>query len=252
MTQRSTRAAPRRTTARDRTFNRQHEVGRVRTLIERLESPRLQMMVIVALTGAVGLLASYLMLVAGLHAMWLRYPLAVAIAYLAFLGILWLWLRAGERSHERNDELDSNAADVAIDTADLVSQARYDDTSQAADSGPDFNLDVGGVDLDEGAPIALVIGLVVAVVVAVAAACWAMFAIVGAAPVLFAELAVDAALARGLYLRVRAIDQGRHWLRTAIARTVWRFASVAGLFSVTGALLAWAVPGADSIGDISR
>ncbi|HVJ62484.1 MAG TPA: hypothetical protein VM555_07195, partial [Tahibacter sp.] len=148
--------------------------------------------------------------------------------------------------------------EIAADTIEIAVDASksYDagsrSNSSADNSGPDFVLDVGGVDLDEGAPIALVIGLVVAVAVAVAAACWAMFAIVGAAPVLFAELAVDAALARGLYLRVRAIDRGRHWLRTAVARTVWRFAGVAALFGVAGAVLAWLVPGADSIGDISR
>lgn len=250
MKPRPSREAPSRKVERERLFDRQREIGRVRGLIERLESPRLQMMVIVALTGATGLLASYVMLVAGLRAMWLRYPLAVVVAYLAFLGILWLWLRA---SRDDNDQ-----GEVAADTVDIAIDASYSydpggsGSNSADSSGPDFDLDVGGVDLDEGAPIALVIGLIVAVVVAVAAACWAMFAIVGAAPVLFAELVVDAALARGLYLRVRAIDRGRHWLRTAIARTVWRFAAVAALFSIAGAVLAWLVPGADSIGDIGR
>lgn len=229
-------------------FDRGREVGRVRETIERLESPRLQMMFIVALTGATGFFASYVMLIAGLHAMWLRYPLAVAVAYLAFLGLLWLWLRAIDRGHERNDALDSDAADLAVDTSDVFLRSTPD--GDGAGSGPDFDLDVGGADLDEGAPIALAIALVVAAVVAVAAAFWAVFAIVGGAPVLLAELAVDAALARGLYLRVRAIDRNRHWLRTAVARTVWRFAAVAGVFGAIGALLAWLVPGADSIGDI--
>lgn len=252
MTSRAPRDAPRKPVERPKPalFDRQNEVGRMREAIERLESPRVQMMFIVAVTGAVGFVASYVMLVAGLHAMWLRYPLAVAVAYLAFLGILWLWLRAIDRGHERNDELDADAADLAVDTTDVFVRSTHN--GDGASSGPDFGLDVGGVDLDEGAPIALVIALVVATVVAVAAAFWAVFAIVGGAPVLLAELVVDAALARGLYLRVRTIDRGRHWLRTAVARTVWRFAAVAAVFGAVGALLAWVVPGADSIGDIHR
>jgi hypothetical protein len=236
-------------------FNRHGEVRRVSRMIERLESPRLQMAVIVALTGAAGLAASWLMLKGGLAAMWLRYPLAVAIAYAVFLFLLWLWLRAAERSHEERDEYAADAADVTVDASfdaiDTFSGSGGSNSSSDS-SGPDFDLDVGGVDLDEGAPIALVIAIVVGVATIVFSACWAMFAIVGAAPVLLAEILVDAALARGLYLRVRTIDQDQHWLRTAVKRTVWRFASVAVAFGCIGALIAWFVPGADSIGDLAR
>ena len=59
--------------------------------------PRLQMTLIVALTGASGLLASFLMLRGGLDTMALRYPLAVAVAYGAFLLLLWAWLRTSSR-----------------------------------------------------------------------------------------------------------------------------------------------------------
>ena len=48
---------------------------------------------IVGLTGAAGLLFSYLMLEAGITSMAQRYPLALLAAYGVFLFRLWLWLR---------------------------------------------------------------------------------------------------------------------------------------------------------------
>lgn len=51
------------------------------------------MSLIVALTGGFGLLASFVMLKAGLESMAIRYPLSLSIAYLFFLFLIWLWLR---------------------------------------------------------------------------------------------------------------------------------------------------------------
>lgn len=56
--------------------------------------PRAQMLLLVALTAGCGLLASWLLLHLGLHRMALRYPLALLLAYLGFLGLLGLWLRS--------------------------------------------------------------------------------------------------------------------------------------------------------------
>lgn len=81
--------------------SRGREIARIQRLIERLHSPRLQMMLIVALTGAVGWLASFVLLHAGVDSLWSRYPVAVAIAYIAFLFFLWCWLRL-----RRDDLLD--------------------------------------------------------------------------------------------------------------------------------------------------
>ena len=69
---------------------------------------------------------------------------------------------------------------------------------------------------------------------------------------LFAELLVDVALAGGLYRHVRGIDRERYWLKTALARTFWRFAGVAALAAAAGWAIAFFVPGADSIGDLLR
>ena len=55
------------------------------------------MSLIVALTGGSGLLASFLLLHGGIHSMAVRYPAAVALAYVVFLLLLWVWLRTTRR-----------------------------------------------------------------------------------------------------------------------------------------------------------
>ncbi|MCE9549935.1 MAG: hypothetical protein K8R50_02835 [Betaproteobacteria bacterium] len=74
-------------------FHRHHEIRRVRGDLERDSFPRLQMFLLVTLTGAAGFVASYILLHAGFVEMWLRYLASFGVAYLMFLFLLWLWLR---------------------------------------------------------------------------------------------------------------------------------------------------------------
>lgn len=219
-----------------RLFNRDREVERRRRLIERLHSPRLAMALIAALTAAGGLLASYGLLRAGLGSMALRYPLAVGIAYLVFLGLLWCWL------HWRFDGDDADVADLVPDG----SSGGYDATGPHDGGGADPDWSPGDFGDGEGA----IIGLVITAAIALFVALFAAFSIISAAPVLLAELLVDLALAGGLYRHVRSIDRDRHWLKTALARTFWRFAAVAAVFAAAGWFAGHLVPGADSIGDL--
>ena len=221
-----------------RVFDRDREVRRHRRLVERLHSPRLAMALIAALTAAAGLLASYLLLSAGLSSMALRYPLAVAVAYLAFLFLLWCWLHWNRAEPDHAEE----SGDLALELADTATAGVYEPDA----AGDGSVLDAADVGDGEGA----IIGIVIVAAVALFAALFALFSIVSVAPVLFAELLVDVALAGGLYRHVRGIDRGRHWLRTALARTGWRFAAVAALASAAGWAIARLVPGADSIGDL--
>ncbi len=73
--------------------NRGSEVVRARQHLQQLGWPRLQMALIVALTGAAGFLASHLLRLAGIDAMLLRYPMAVLLAYGVFLLLMWIWIR---------------------------------------------------------------------------------------------------------------------------------------------------------------
>ena len=61
-------------------FNRHIEVHRIRGILERHGFPRLQMLLLVVLTGASGFLSSALLMKAGLSTLWLRYPLAVGVS----------------------------------------------------------------------------------------------------------------------------------------------------------------------------
>jgi hypothetical protein len=253
-----------------RRSHRDRELTRVRRILERFHWPRFQMALIVALTGAVGFLASVLLLYLGVDSLWLRYPVSVAIAYLAFLLFLWCWLRSGGgelingldlvdsvsgnslpgSSGHGIPEIDARAGGGEFggggasgswdgpETGPQVAEA------SSAFSSPSVDVPEVGDALDlEG------LAFVLLALVLLGGAAWAAFLVVWAAPALLAEVLLDAALATGLYRRLRGV-RGEHWLKTAIRRTIWPFAAVAATFALAGALMQVCAPGAKSIGQV--
>lgn len=231
----------------------------VRRAIERDQYPRLQMFIIVLLTGVAGFVASAAMLHAGLTGMALRYFLALCVAYLMFLFIVWVWLRwradsldgidLGWRdSHSpsspsfsgKGGTFDGGGASADYQPPSGVSSSLSNSRSSPFD-GIDADADV---DIGEAA-IPLVVLAVVMALIAGIVFC-ALF-VVNLAPTLFAELLVDGLLSASLYRRLRGIDR-HHWLQTALRRTVWPFVFTAISVTVLGASLAWYTPGAQSIG----
>ena len=79
---------------RDPSAMRLKAIRRTESMLRRRGWPRLEMMLLVALTGLAGLLSSFCLLQLGVESMAVRYPIAVALAYLVFLGLMWVWLRA--------------------------------------------------------------------------------------------------------------------------------------------------------------
>jgi len=73
--------------------NRTLAIQRVQERLVSDSFPRIQMTLLLALTGAFGLLASFSLLKLGMNSMSIRYPLALAFAYAFFLFLIWLWLR---------------------------------------------------------------------------------------------------------------------------------------------------------------
>ena len=68
--------------------------------------PRIQMFILVSLTGLAGFGASVAMaLGAGVDSMALRYLLAMGIAYIVFLLLLWVWLRTSAADYVDTTEL---------------------------------------------------------------------------------------------------------------------------------------------------
>lgn len=208
---------------------RRQEIERVRVALLHAQWPRLQMMIIVSLTGATGFVASVALLHSHVDALWLRYPLAVAAAYLMFLFQLWCWLRL--RGDHVFDGVDAPASGTGTSGSPLVSEA----AGALSEGTAGFELDLG-----EAAVLLIVLA-------ALLAGAWFTIGVVWIAPDLFAELVLAAVLAGGLYRRLRAIHAD-HWLRTAARLTAWRFAAVAIVFCVAGFAIQLHSPGAKSIG----
>ena len=234
-------------------------VERMRERLESQSAPRLQMSLIVSLTGLAGLLASASLLKLGLHSMAWRYPLALLIAYGAFLGLLWLWLRSrAEDWADLGDGADAvdmftgmvrpvgqgvsrSSREIAEDGAlavDLSSAAKSVVTARSSKSSKLGWTDAGGV--DELAIILLVLGFVLALAAAA-------FYVVYQAPVLMAEVALDGALVGSLYHRLRECER-QHWLHAAWRHTRWPLLAMLLVVCLVGWGLGQAAPGAVTLG----
>lgn len=251
--------------------------GEIRRLMGKLEGdgfPRLQMFFLVMLTGTAGMAASFTLLHSGVESMPARYPLAVGCAYLVFLFLLWLWLRT-----KAEDYVDGSfdiplpggshdGASISHEHAPIFSGGGGEyggggasgsfqvDDSLPLPSLPEVGIPggdsvgeavgevVGGA--DEGA-VPLVIALLIAALVAVLL--FASLYVVYLAPALFAELLVDGALSASLYRRMRGL-QTRHWLESAVRRTLVPFAVTAVSLGAIGYAFEWYAPQAHTLGEV--
>lgn len=209
---------------------RQTILGRLRQRLEQRGAPRLQMTLLVALTGGAGFVCSVALLHAGMTELWLRYPLSVAAAYLMFLMLLWWWMRISAPSY--------------IDPRDLMGLTRvdqgWDDAwSERQRRGPSWD---NVFDLLEE------LGLPLLLLAALSMLLFACCYIIYTAPVLFAELMLDGVLAATLYRRLRTLDS-RHWLETALRRTFMTFFMSAVLLATAGAGMSYYAPGAHTLGE---
>ena len=232
---------------------RRRLIDRVRATLERDGYPRLQMLLLVTITGAAGFVASYALLRLGLTEMWLRYLAAFGLAYLVFLALL---PSRGSGCHDafagQGGQFSGAGASGSFDSSQAAGQGgssafeatRLDTAATAEPNGAASIGDgLGGIaDADELAIPLAVLGLLLAFALS---SLW----IVYSAPILFAELLVDGALAASLYHRLRGID-ARHWIETAVRRTAMPFAAAAVVTALIGFGMAQYAPGAHSVGDV--
>ena len=216
--------------------------------------PRVVAAVIVGLAGIAGFLVSFALLSAGVSSMPVRYAVAGASAYLAFLVLLGVYVAAKRGRDE------SLTGGDAIDLLDFTgpspslrsiggnsphfagghsggggASAQWGSASSAKTSGGsswfDGDIDFGWVLLALAAALA---GLI------------AIGYIVWAAPLLLAEVLVDAAIVSAVSRQL--VDERRDWTATAIRRT-WVPATIVVASLVLGG---WALqkiaPDAKSIG----
>lgn len=231
--------------------------------------PRLQMSLILSLTGLGGFLASFSLLHLGLSWMWLRYPLAILFAYSLFLLLLRLWLFLQQpRSNNLGSSIDlpnvdpsyspspnygkgfsfsgeggdAGGAGAGVSWGNSAASTSSSSSSSAGGGGSFLgNLDL---DLEEG-------WLLIIAVVAILGGFLATLYVIYIAPALLAEILVDGVLVTGLYKQLKKVEQ-RHWLRTAVRKTLLPAILATILFTVAGYAMQKAVPEAQSIGEVWR
>lgn len=243
------------------TVNRALAIQRVRERLVRDSFPRIQMMLIVALTGGFGLLASFAMLQFGMDSMALRYPLALSLAYLFFLFLIWLWLRTNAGDYM--DVPDVTALiprrGSSVGTPELKSggggdfggggaTGSFDAPSKALDATASSPLQSVGESLGSAADADELTIPLMAIALAFGIAL-ASFYIVYIAPILFAEVLVDGALSYVLFRHLQGQDP-QHWLASTFRRTALPFAATAVFLMAVGAGMSTYAPGAKSIGQV--
>jgi len=221
------------------------------------------MSVILLFTGLAGFLTTYSLLYLGIPWMWLRYPIAILLAYSVFLLLLRLWLGL------QQTRLPRVSLDVDVSTVDFSSNLSACDGAHASiGGGGDFGgggssgswgssvssapapssggsfLNGTGFDFDLQEGFLIVLALL-----ALFGGLLASLYVVYIAPGLLAEILIDGALIAGLYKRVQQLEQ-RNWLRTAVRRTLLPAVLAVIFFTIAGAALQKAAPEARSMGEV--
>lgn len=237
--------------------SRQKTVEFVRQRLLRDGFPRLQVSIIILLTGLTGFISSFFLLQLGLSAMAIRYPICIAIAYcffLLFLGI-WLWMR----KHNLWPDIDPSIVDISGlnfpapekpaqifgDGGDFAGAGAGDHWGASVSSGVGESsiLDNVGFDLDLEE-----FGLIILAAVAIIGGLLASLYIIYIAPLLLAEILVDGVLVTGLYRSVRTIEP-QSWVKTAVKKT-FVSAILAGIFfGIAGFAIQSLEPEARTLGE---
>lgn len=255
-------------------MTREALIGHLRERLEASSFPRLQVLFILSVAGAAAFVTSVLLLALGLDEMPVRYGVAGLAGYLTFLLMIAAWI-AWQRGRWSGEDLLDVPDPLPLDTPWPQSGDRVGDTlfegGRSGGGGASSSFDApaltaragsnantralpalerssggGGWSFDDDT--------FVWIVVAAAAAC-AGFVAVGyviyAAPVLLAEVALDAALVSTLYRRLRRDDVG-HWSGAVVRRTWMPAAVLIVSLMVGGYALQYLAPDARSIGGVVR
>ncbi|HEX8685116.1 MAG TPA: hypothetical protein VF654_01405 [Pyrinomonadaceae bacterium] len=242
------------------------------------------MSLILTATGAAGFLASFLMLRLGVSLMWVRYALAVLLAYLVFLLLLRLWLFLHSRE-PLGDLLPDDILDLVPTDAGRASGWAEGPASSFGGGGdfgggsasgtwgggvssgmqhaaPSFDAGGGGGGgggggLSSGLDIfdadSEGCGFFLLAVALVVAGTLAALYVVYAAPLLLAEILVEGVLLSGLYRGMkRARRGGGDWVGAAVRRTWLPVLLTLVTFAAAGYFLQRAAPRARSIGEAWR
>ena len=201
--------------------------------------PRLTLGLIVTIAGFAGFLISYALLHHGFEEMLFRYPVAVAGGYLAFLGLLRLWVEIERVGYDPRQVAISTDPPEEKETASLLDQW------SRKDHGWLDWLDLVEIPvLEDGCLVGCLFAFLIGLVAGVASI---LFSFIMAAPELLAEVFLDAVVVTMLYRHLKTAAR-EHWLSTAVKRTWISALLTAGALSLLGLCLDGLAPHSDSIG----
>ncbi|RZA35336.1 MAG: hypothetical protein EOP92_11075 [Lysobacteraceae bacterium] len=213
------------------------------------------MFILVSLTGLAGFAASVAMLAAGVDSMALRYTLAMGVAYLVFLLLLWVWLRTSAADYFFDAALQSGGPNArSADGPDDFAGGGGSFDGGGASGNVEFGSSDSGVETLAENPLGAIaeadeatIPLAI-ILLALGIALSSLF-VIWSAPLLFAEILVDALLAAGLYRRLRTLDPS-HWMFAALRRTLLPFVLTTVAIAGAGWGMQAYAPGARSLGEV--
>lgn len=248
--------------------------------LEQQDYPRLQMTLMVVGTALAGMLASWVFMHMGIIHMGWRYGCSVICAYMAFLGLLRIWLHfEGRRIQvdmgivDAEDVVDlvdeasdielpsfhgggggggASSVDSSLETspqAPMILSQPVPMTPQSTVSGGGGGSGSGGGSFDfslDGDEAVVVILILAALAAALVAAFWIIYQ----APTILADVALNGALSAGLYKRLKKVEEGENWVFSAFKRTALPFAVVGVLFAVAGHYMQAYAPEARSVGGV--
>jgi hypothetical protein len=176
----------------------------------------------------------------GLSMMWLRYPLALAAAYVAFMAILGVVVRRSARRLDNGrDQIRRDALRMQFRRNDSElpdPNALFDNASEVARQGEQQEVDPRAL------PVYLILFLSLTVFLVCAYFIWM-------APVLLADIAVEGALVEGLYRpRFRGFDNG--WRQPALEQTGLPALLLALVFAATGLGFQFYAPQATTVAEV--
>lgn len=202
---------------------------------------RLAMGFILIFTGAAGAGASWGLLRFGVGEMWIRYPLATLAAWGVFLALVWAWMQVERRYFTADEQM--AALLKGHDPKTAMKRLKEKDSSVLDWFDFPANLDFD----DIGGCLIVIIAVVVLGLIFLAVG--AIFNVLMAAPVLFAEVFVDAVLIGALYKRVKPLHE--QWWVIGAARQTWKpVALTAATLLVFAVIFHFIAPEAKTVGGV--